>query len=634
MPLPAHLFELIMELTQTEPPHGAPPLILEDVLHVYALKLVEILMFVWTRIWDPSVENNIGDPTMCFLALASIKSDGGWATAAEVTPVIARLVFCMRAVFLFDLYSDDPTAECVRGRHTELEKWHYEGTYSTFSSLCTLQHIASVIAYATPSLPAFIWFDADKTEFIWRGSLITLAAFRNFGRELMRRVYEGFQKVMFGSNLQIPGYIADDLTNTTPGYGFMTDSRNEKIVNRRAMYDMIMADPVLRQQFVIGVGPNGIPLLNLGRLRQWLIDYSDVLLVYMAAIDVQAGSPSRGTELTCIQLRNTACRTCGLYVIGRRLAIVVQYSKTSSIKGRDTLIPHVLDAFCQEYAKTVAFRLHPFAEQAVQILFPGQTALLSLWRTNLFVKFDRLYTTEELSRVLRVASLKTMDVGIGIRDYRQMSVCVRRAHCPRLDELMMFNDEEDAAALQSGHSKATEDRLYGVSAGYLGQLPENMVEPFAMASAEWQRVMGVPEGGKVVNLDDFPVHDAWKRYLTPKQTVHTCYRCRQQTHTMLVDETNHLGNSSKPSAVWSLSDHVFAVLPAPKRMVEGVTGGQSHRSSSAICSSISISSVSGTCDVMPHPNGTQLVENCHDDDVERSQLQTEVTLILSHSSYC
>jgi len=66
---------------------------------------------------------------------------------------------------------------------------------------------------------------------------------------------------------------------------------------------------------------------------------------------------------------------------------------------------------------------------------------------NLFVKFDRLYTTEELSCVLRVVSLKTIDVGIGIRDYRQMSVCVRHAHCPRLDELMMFNDKEDAATL-------------------------------------------------------------------------------------------------------------------------------------------------------------------------------------------
>jgi len=46
LPLPAHLFELIMELAQIEPPHGVPPLILEDVLYIYALKLIEILMFV------------------------------------------------------------------------------------------------------------------------------------------------------------------------------------------------------------------------------------------------------------------------------------------------------------------------------------------------------------------------------------------------------------------------------------------------------------------------------------------------------------------------------------------------------------------------------------------------------------
>jgi len=94
--------------------------------------------------------------------------------------------------------------------------------------------------------------------------LITFAAFWNFGQEIICQVYEGFQKVMFGSNLQIPGYIADDLTNTTPGYGFMTDSWNKKIVNRYAIYNIIMADPILWQQFVIRVGPNSIPLLNLG----------------------------------------------------------------------------------------------------------------------------------------------------------------------------------------------------------------------------------------------------------------------------------------------------------------------------------------------------------------------------------
>jgi len=192
------------------------------------------------------------------------------------------------------------------------------------------------------------------------------------------------------------------------------------------------------------------------------------------------------------------------------MAIVAQYSKTSAIKGHDTLISHILDAFCQEIAKVVVFQTHPFAEQIVSILFPGRHDLLTLWRTNLFVKFDRLFTTEDLSGVLRVASLKTMDIRIGVWDYRQLSVCLRRAHCPKLDELTMSLDDEDPASLQAGHTRVTEERLYGVSTGYLGKLPENMVEPFARASGEWQCFICIPEGGTEIKLREFTVKEVWK----------------------------------------------------------------------------------------------------------------------------
>jgi len=100
-----------------------------------------------------------------------------------------------------------------------------------------------------------------------------------------------------------------------------------------------------------------------------------------------------------------------------------------------------------------------------------------------------------------------IDIGIGIQDHRQMLVCIRCAYCPKLDKLMMFNDKEDIAMLQSGHLKAIEDKLYGVSARYLGQLLENIVKPFAMANAKWQRMMDMPKSGKIVNLNDFPVHN-------------------------------------------------------------------------------------------------------------------------------
>ena len=133
--------------------------------------------------------------------------------------------------------------------------------------------------------------------------------------------------------------------------------------------------------------------------------------------------------------------------------------------------------------------------------------MLTLWRTNLFVKFDRLFITEDLSDVLRVASLKTMDIHIGVRDYHQLSVCIRHAHCPKLNKLTVSLDNENPASLQASHTCATKECLHGVSTSYLGKLPENMVEPFARASGEWQYFIGIPEEGTEIKLREFTVKE-------------------------------------------------------------------------------------------------------------------------------
>ena len=76
-----------------------------------------------------------------------------------------------------------------------------------------------------------------------------------------------------------------------------------------------------------------------------------------------AESPSQSTKLTCIQLRNTSCQTQSLYNISCCMAVVIHYSKKSTRNNHDTLIPYVLDVFCQDVIKTVIFVTHPFAKQ-------------------------------------------------------------------------------------------------------------------------------------------------------------------------------------------------------------------------------------------------------------------------------
>ena len=166
------------------------------------------------------------------------------------------------------------------------------------------------------------------------------------------------------------------------------------------------------------------------------------------------------------------------------MAIVVQYSKTSTRNGHNTLIPYVLDVFCQDVIKTVAFVTHPFAKQMSRILYPDRNDIIALWHHQLFVKNDCSFTTEDISSILRRASLETMQVQLRIRDYHQLFICIRRAHCPTLEELIGMREDINIAAQQAGHSSMTEERIYGISTGYLGKLPKNLVEPYANTSSK------------------------------------------------------------------------------------------------------------------------------------------------------
>jgi len=42
-------------------------------------------------------------------------------------------------------------------------------------------------------------------------------------------------------------------------------------------------------------------------------------------------------------------------------------------------------------------------------------------------------------------------------------------HCPTLESMFALSEDDNKAALQTGHSMAMEEHIYGVSSGYLGQ---------------------------------------------------------------------------------------------------------------------------------------------------------------------
>ena len=74
--------------------------------------------------------------------------------------------------------------------------------------------------------------------------------------------------------------------------------------------------------------------------------------------------------------------------------------------GHNILIPHILDVFCQEIIKNIVFKIHFFAQQAITILYSSHDNVLNLWRNYLFINEGCLFTTKDLSNILKTISLK------------------------------------------------------------------------------------------------------------------------------------------------------------------------------------------------------------------------------------
>ena len=75
---------------------------------------------------------------------------------------------------------------------------------------------------------------------------------------------------MLGTHFPITGHIADDLTNTTLGYGFVSDQCNTVSYNRKAFLKKVMFTPELYNHFIIGFESDQSSSFNFGHARKWL----------------------------------------------------------------------------------------------------------------------------------------------------------------------------------------------------------------------------------------------------------------------------------------------------------------------------------------------------------------------------
>ncbi|KAI6117140.1 hypothetical protein EDD16DRAFT_1520180 [Pisolithus croceorrhizus] len=148
-----------------------------------ALPLIHKLLFqVWGMAWTHQGDGDIVDPTERCLALMMLRQDGAFKEPQEVTPVIARLEYCMYLTFLKEIHQcmhldpdSDELDHCLA-----LESFFTEKTY-----LCKV--------------------------------------FQETEAKLVQIWEEG---ILMGQDIRVEyDKIADDLVNKGVGYSFLSDAR-------------------------------------------------------------------------------------------------------------------------------------------------------------------------------------------------------------------------------------------------------------------------------------------------------------------------------------------------------------------------------------------------------------------------
>ncbi|TFY50993.1 hypothetical protein EVG20_g11219, partial [Dentipellis fragilis] len=439
--------------------------------------ILDVLMVLWQESWVKTHDKNISDPTICYIALSQLLPSGAFADVRQVTGVLAKLQYCMRLAFLVKMHDmvDNDEALSVMESCEVLQHWFVEKKESTFNSIRSLQHRASSLSMTTKSMTRVWWTDTENWDsMLYRGDHINIADVRKVFVDMEKTMIQLWERdILCGLDLYVQhGDLADDLTSNTVGYSFLTDERNTCFHDRDRLMKAILNNPATCRQFVqtewsapFEETAHSVQIMwKIPALRAWLWNYARFEGLVLVRIEMLGGSPGRGTELTAMQYCNTKTRPLrNLVVLDKYLSVLRTYHKSAALIGHDKLIPHAIDACTTDLLiQDLAFA-RPFAELAVQICWPNNDYIRELYASALFVNNGEFFDSRQLTHIMSTATNPRVGTELGINDWRHISIAWRRKKCSEVQSLLEDDNYETVEAQQTGHSRATENRVYGLS---------------------------------------------------------------------------------------------------------------------------------------------------------------------------
>ncbi|RXW12456.1 hypothetical protein EST38_g13400 [Candolleomyces aberdarensis] len=289
---------------------------------------------------------------------------------------------------------------------------------------------------------------------------------------------------------------ADNLQSTDKGYSFLADSSNDFYQSRLSLGAQLLDNDRVKARFFHVIPGTTELTLNVKEALNWLQKLAECEALLALLIEMRSGSPIRLTELMSTLATNTRYRTRNLFAIGKHTVLVRQYNKTSNNDQADRLIPHALSSFDADVLAQIHLLARPFASFLASKVFSGDPEVARMYVERLFMDIGKAFTSRKLSDLMGKETLLVFLFRMTISMWRHIATAWRTKLCEPTD----VDDEisslmKQVQAQQSGHSLATEQRIYGLSPDVIEGISDANVQLYVQVSVEWQKRLQVVPGG-------------------------------------------------------------------------------------------------------------------------------------------
>lgn len=349
----------------------------------------------------------------------------------------------------------------------EYALWVDPATVSPFATIRYYQRVAWKEVKTMIGMPRVFHPSRDSPDMIIDGirtsapelSAMLCKIYERATILLQDKILMGLSDKEFGISLDINS-IVDDLTNFKSGYGFI--SSNGFRLSFESIMKVFISNPKTAGHFQV-------PGKNAGykphACVSWLCHVKEFKELIYVLVHFIAGLPKRGTEEALLKLFNALGRLRNLFMMGSRLALVGNYSKTSAMTGSDKVTLH----FIPECVSLLLLRFWKLAS-ALEVEFVGQFCRdrTANYQCYLFSSLGHRWSGPRFSQILK------RETGLTISQIRQMlPALVNHYHLSRIPK--KSKAAVSASHQGMGHFPDAHNRLYGRSYQSHPQLTHDLI---------------------------------------------------------------------------------------------------------------------------------------------------------------